>query len=111
MTEITLEKNHALLAKLAEYVMTEIPQIRAQLGKLAGKEELDDLSMQLQVVRQETYEKLNTLIEGMDAQAKHVENLDIEKTAISKTLDVYNQRLGRLEVHNFGSRVRDKKEE
>ena len=34
MADITLEKNHALLEKLAEYVMNKIPQIETELAKI-----------------------------------------------------------------------------
>jgi hypothetical protein len=36
--------------------------------------------------------------------------LRIEMKAVSKTLDVYNDRLGKLEQHVFGYRVREKEE-
>ena len=118
MSEITPEKTHALLEKLAEYVMTELPtrkevdkklasmetrfitQMRAELENKADKADLDHLD-----------NKVNLLLEGMDAQAKQLEELNLDmKTVVSRTLDNHEERLADLEVHNFGVRVRDDEE-
>ncbi|MBN1560790.1 hypothetical protein JW998_11105 [candidate division KSB1 bacterium] len=142
MSEITLEKNHALLEKLAEYMMNELPtrsevdaklaqlreelrrtaskeelaQLREELSRTASKEELTELRIeltrkasieQLDKLRVEMNQKLDQLLQGQDAQAGQLADLRLEMAAVSKTLDVYNDRLGALEEHNFGTRVRD----
>ena len=40
MKKITLEKTHALLEKLANYVMTEIPAIKEKLDQKADKTDI-----------------------------------------------------------------------
>jgi hypothetical protein len=126
MSEITLEKNHELLEKLAEYMMNELPtrrevdaklaQLREELRRTATKDELTELRIeltrkasieQLDQLRVEMNQKLDQLLRGQDAQAGQLADLRLEMAAVSKTLDVYNDRLGALEEHNFGTRVRD----
>ena len=97
MSEITLKKTHALLEKLAEYVMSKIPQLEADLAKNADLQRVE--------------KKINRLIDGIDHQAKEIDDFRTEKKAISYTLDVHEQRLGTLEERIFGGRVRDKSEE
>jgi hypothetical protein len=108
MADITLEKNHALLEKLAEFVMNKIPQIERTLAQLeAGLAKKVDKSDLLKVD-----EKINRLLEGIDHQAKEIDDFRIEKKAISYTLDVHEERIGVLEERNLGYRVReDGKEE
>jgi len=97
MSEITLKKTQALLEKLAEYVMSKIPQLEADLAKNADLQRVE--------------KKINRLIDGIDHQAKEIDDFRTEKKAISYTLDVHEQRLGTLEERIFGGRVRDKSEE
>lgn len=94
MSEITLQKTHALLEKLAEYVMSKIPRLEADLAKNADLQRVE--------------EKISRLIDGVDHQAKEIDDFRIEKKAISYTLDVHEQRLAALEERTFGRRVRDK---
>ncbi|MBN1560792.1 hypothetical protein JW998_11115 [candidate division KSB1 bacterium] len=151
MAEITLEKTHALLERLAEYVMTELPAIKqdvavlkhdvavlkqdvavlkqdvaglkqdvsgikGELAKKADKEDVMRIYLQLskaldQKADKKDVERLQSqfhlLLEGMDNMAKELDIHRTERVAISKTLDIYNDRLGALEEHNFGTRVRD----
>jgi hypothetical protein len=46
----------------------------------------------------------------MDAMAGGLADLRIEMKAVSRTLDIHNERLGKLEERIFGYRVRDKEE-
>ena len=98
MSDITLEKTHALLEKLADYVMTEIPAIKEKLDQKANKADLDQLE-----------NKVNLLLDGMDAQAQQLDILRTDMKAVSGTLDLHEERLGSLEEHTFGHRVRDDK--
>ena len=43
MNKITPEKTHALLEKLADYVMTEIPAIKEKLDHKADKTDIDKI--------------------------------------------------------------------
>ena len=51
--------------------------------------------------------KMNLLLEGMDAQAKQLNDMSIDLKAVSRTLDVHEDRLAGLEEHNFGACVRE----
>ncbi len=125
MAEITLEKTYALLEKLAEYVMTEIPAIKQDIAiikqDVAGlKQDVKELkisyfnlstdhnSLAQRVTRLE--EKMDYVINALDAQTKKIDDMLIEQKAQLYTLDVYNQRIGDLEEKVFGYRVRDKED-
>ena len=51
--------------------------------------------------------KINVILEGMDSQAKQLDELSTDIKAVSLTLDIHQERLAQLEEHNFGKRVRD----
>jgi peptidoglycan hydrolase CwlO-like protein len=126
MSTITLEKSHALLTKLAEYVMNELPKMDAKLSKLDARMDQLDARMDQLDTRMDRFDtridhfearleqkadkqdlkriedKIDMLLEGMDAQAGQLDFLRTEMAAVSKTLDVHNERLGKLEQHNFG---------
>ena len=68
MSKITLEKTYALLEKLAEYVMNEVPTRKEMDAKLACLERrLEEKADKQDVKRLE--EKVDRIIEGMDAMA------------------------------------------
>ncbi|MBN1482043.1 hypothetical protein EH223_07285 [candidate division KSB1 bacterium] len=69
------------------------------------KSELDTKADKADVQRIDKNVKL--LLEGMDSQAKTLEIIRTEMKASSITLDNHENRLARLEAHNFGYRVRD----
>ena len=60
MSEITLKKTQALLEKLADYVMSKIPQLEADLAKNADLQRVE--------------KKINRLIDGIDHQAKEIDD-------------------------------------
>ena len=110
MPDITLEKTHALLEQLAEYVTTQV----------ATRQELHELRQEMDEFRQEMNERLalkadksdvQRILEGMDAQAQQLDIISTDMKAVSGTLDLHEERLGTLEEHNFGHRVRDDKKE
>ena len=107
MAEITLEKTHALLEQLAEYVMTqvsskqEVNELRREMNE---KLELKADKTELKRVDH----KADMLLEGQDGMVKSLDIIQTEIKAISGTLDNHEKRLADLEVHNFGSKVRDK---
>ena len=90
MSEITVDKTHALLEKLAEYVVTEVAT-KKELAQKAGKKDLEKLE-----------KKVDTLIDGMDSQAKEHEIFRLEQAAISKTLDRHEKRITTLEAGGAG---------
>ena len=107
MSKITPEKTHALLEKLVNYVMTEIPAIKEKLDQKADKTELIRLDNRVDSLDN----KVNMLLEGMDAQSKQLETLSIDMKAVSRTLDIHEERLAMLEERVFGARVREDQEQ
>ena len=123
MSDITLEKTHALLEKLANYVMSELPtriEMNETLAQKADKADLFLLDSKVsQLDEKINYldgklnridEKMNLMLNGMDAQAQQLDILSTDMKAVSGTLDLHEERLGTLEEHNFGHRVRENKE-
>ena len=113
MSEMSLEKTYALLEKLAEYVMTqvatkqEVNDLRHEMNeKFETKADKIDVDRLGQKVNQ-LDNKVNLILEGMDAQAKRLETLTIENMSTSRTLNIHEDRLGELEEHVFGARVRE----
>ena len=106
MSEITREKTHALLEKLAEYVMTQV-STRAEMNDLRY-EMNEKFALEADVKRIDN--KTDLILEGMDAQAKQLDGLRIDMKAVSRTLDDHEGRLAGLEVDNFGARVREDEE-
>ena len=94
MSEITVEKTHALLEKLSEYVMNEVPTKREMGSRFAQAEAKMNLRFE-QVVAdiQETNADVKSILNGMDAQAKQHEFFRIELTAVSRTLDRHEKQI------------------
>ncbi len=83
MAEINLEKVHDLLERLAEYVMNKVATKR-ELAQKADKNDFIVLKQDVDEIRQDVKEnkvKLNTIIDGMDAQAKQLDIIRTEQTA------------------------------
>ena len=129
MGKVTLDQTHALLEKLAEYVMTEIPAIKEKLDQKADKADLlqkaDKADLQqkadkidlvllsdkmdsLQKNAERLDNKIDMILEGMDAQTQQLDIIRIDMKAMGGTLDMHERRLGNLEERTFGYRVRDK---
>ncbi len=109
MADITLEKTHALLDKLASYVMTALPtrnELDQKLAQKADKTDVDRLEKRVHTLD----EKMNLLLNGMDAQAHQLDIISTDMKAVSPTLDNHEKRLAMLEKHVFGFRVRENKE-
>ena len=107
MSEITPEKTHVLLEKLADYVMGKIPNIETNLQQKAEKNDLERLEKRVNTID----DKMNLLLEGMDAQSKQLETLSIDMKTVSGTLDIHKERLAILEERVFGARVREDQEQ
>ncbi|MDZ7721937.1 MAG: hypothetical protein U5R06_03680 [candidate division KSB1 bacterium] len=111
MTNITLKKTHDLLEKLADYVMNEVPTRKEMQQRYeAHDKRFEQIERRLEQIEQQKADKsdVQKLLEGMDHQSQQLDIIRIELKAISGTLDNHEKRLADLEVHNFGSRVRDK---
>ncbi len=110
MPDMSPDKTHALLEKLAEYVMTRIPAIEEKLDQKADKADVDRLAIKVDQLEDKfgiLDNKVNMILEGMDAQAKRLETLTIDNISTSRTLNIHEDRLGNLEEHVFGARVRE----
>jgi hypothetical protein len=94
MPDITLEKLHALVERMAEHMMTH----------MATKTDIEYLNNEVITFKA----KIDQLLVGQDSQARRIDDMNTELKAISRTLDVFNERIANLEIHNFGYRVRDK---
>ena len=113
MNEITPEKTHALLEKLAEYVMNKIPAIESKLDQKADKTDIvkiADSVAKLQIDMQDVKATQQTMINNMDAQAKQLDVIRKEQAAASKTIDRHEERLAALEGENTDYRIREKGE-
>ena len=78
MSKITLEKVHASLERLTDYVMTEIPYIKRELDQKAGKEDVQKI------------------MDIMDGQSKNIEAIRIEQVSMNSTLDRFEKRISRI---------------
>ncbi|MBN1560795.1 hypothetical protein JW998_11130 [candidate division KSB1 bacterium] len=90
MTEITLERTHALLEKLAEYVMTQVPTRR----------ELDERFEQID----KRFEQIDATIHGIHSQ---LDLIRTEQRVFAKTFELHHKRLELVEKASSGYRVRD----
>ena len=101
MADITIEKTHDLLEKLAEYVMNEVPTRREMNVRF---ENIDArfvrLETELQETRQdvqETKENVRSMLNGMDAQAKQLDIIRTEQVATNAALQRHEKRITALE--------------
>ena len=105
MNKITPEKTHALLEKLAEYVMTQVAT-KTELSQKADKADLTEMNDKIEKIDN----KVNQVITTLDNQAKSIDILRTEQIAQSKTLDRIDKRVTDLETRESGYRVRDKED-
>ena len=111
MPEITLEKSHALLKKLAEYVMNEVPRKSEVPTKQEMNERFEQMDSRFERMArvladkadkkdvEKIHQKLNKLLEGMDSQVTQLDIIRTEQYATSATLDRHEKRLDVLEAN------------
>jgi len=122
MSKVTPEKTHALLEKLAEYVMTEVPTKREMEARFEGVhrrfedvnkrfegvnkrfegvdrrfDQMDRHFDQLESDVHETKENVKKILNGMDSQVKELEILRTEQVAIKSGLARVERRVDVLE--------------
>ena len=96
MSEITPEKTHQLLEKLAEYVMNEVPR----KSEVATKQEMNVRFDQVENRLDRVESNVNLILDGMDTQVKEQEILKTEQVAIKSGLRRVEKRVDNLEkVH------------
>ena len=116
MSEITVEKTHALLEKLSEYVINEVPtkrEMNARFEQVEAK-----MNFHFECVEADIHEtrekienldlKVNGLMDGMDSQAKQLDIIRTEQTAFSSAFDRHEKRITALENPEQGYRIKDK---
>jgi polyphosphate kinase 2 (PPK2 family) len=114
MREITPEKTHKLLEKLADYVMNEVPrksevptkqEMNARFEQVDRRFEqvdrrFDQVEQRLDHVEsvvQETKKDVKLILDGMDSQIKEGEILKTEQVAIKSGLRRVEKRVDVLE--------------
>ena len=102
MAEITLEKTHALLEKLAEYVMNEVPR----KDDVPTKKELNDKIWQIQQALDQKADKkdvemlrndLRKLLDGQDAMVNQLDIIRTEQYAFNAAFTRLEERVESLE--------------
>ena len=125
MPEVTLEKSHALLEKLVEYVMNELPtrkevdnkfkQIDNKFKQIDNKFQKVDNKFQrvydaIRELKEEKADKkdveilkmkIEKMLEGQDEIIKQLDIIRTEQYATSASLDRYEKRLETLEANNM----------
>ncbi|NIA31907.1 MAG: hypothetical protein GWP06_18600 [Actinobacteria bacterium] len=132
---VTLEQIHALLEKLAEYVMNQVPT-RAEMDKRFEQidkrfkqmdkrfEQIDKRFEQVdkrfgQIDKRfeqvdKRFEQIDKRFEQVDKQLHEIrQQIDLIRTGqavFTKTFELHHKRLGILEDQHLGYRVSDKKD-
>jgi hypothetical protein len=89
MSEITLEKIHALLERLAGYTMSDLPTRKEMVEKLdqkADQKDVDEIKQDLQII-----------INGMDKQVKQLDIIRTEQVAFNQAFNRLEKRVEKLE--------------
>ena len=94
MSKITLEKTHALLEKLTDYVTSEMTT-KTELNGL--KIEMDKRFNQVESALLDTRKDIRLIIDGMDSQVKETEIIKTEQIAIKSGLSRLENRVDQLE--------------
>ena len=111
MADITIEKTHDLLEKLAEYVMNEVPT-RREMNELPTKHEMYE-ALEKKADKKDVEkikQGINTLLNGMDAQAKQLDIIRTEQVTTNAALQRHEKRITSLEEKQTGYRIRDAEE-
>lgn len=107
MSEITLEKTHALLEKLAEYVMTQVPT-RQEMN-----ERFDQVDKRFEQI-DERFEQIDERFEQIDLELLDIRSelglIRAEQRVFSQSFELHHKRLERLEERSSYNRVRDEKD-
>ena len=108
MEEITLEKTHALLEKLAEYVMNEMVTRKEMDARF---EQVDKRFEQID----KRFEQIDKRFEQVDRQLADIRGelglVRAEQRVFSQSFDLHHKRLERLEESSLGyNRIRDAEE-
>ena len=89
MSKPTPEKTHALLEKLAEYVMSKLPtreEMQVELEKKADKKDVEEIK-----------QKVDLIINNLDKQAKQLDDIKTEQISTNSALLRHEKRIEALE--------------
>jgi len=112
MSDITLEKMNKLLEKLAEHVVTKVPTREEIITKEEFSKAIDYLHGELyKKADKKDVEKIkqgmDTLLGGMDAQAKQLDIIRTEQVTTNAALQRHEKRITALEEKQTGYRIQD----
>ena len=98
MSDITLEKTHKLLEKLAEHVVNKVPTREEIITKEEFSKAINYLHRELdKKADKKDVEKIkqgiNTLLEGMDAQVKQLDIIRTEQVAFHSAFNRIEKRV------------------
>jgi polyhydroxyalkanoate synthesis regulator phasin len=100
MSEITIEKTHKLLEKLADYVMNEVP---TKKELLVVKNDVSLVTEGVNELREDVQNikgSLNIILDGMDGQAQQLNIIRTEQAAFNHGFNRLEERVEKLEkVH------------
>ena len=97
MTKTTPEKTHALLEKLAEYVMNEV-STKSEVNEI--KTEVNKIKIEVNEIKKDVNnlnQKVNIIITGQDKQALQLDNIRTEQVATNSALLRHEKRITVLE--------------
>ena len=108
MSKITPEDTHALVEKLIEYVMNEVPTNKVINEKFEQVDKkFEQLNKRLEIIEdqkadkkdiEELKGKVNLIISGMDKQAQQLDNIRTEQVATNSALLRHEERITALEA-------------
>jgi len=100
MTDTTINKTHALLEKLAEYVMNEVPnkkELQMRLGEVRHEIEKRVRKVEEQLDQKADKNDIQMILNGMDAMAKNLDDISIEQKAFISGLRRVENRVDQIE--------------
>jgi len=100
MANTTSEKTHALLEKLAEYVMNEVPnkkELEMRLGEVRLEIEKRIQKVEEQLDQKADKKDIQMILNGMDAMAKNLDDIRTEQKAFISGLRRVEERVETLE--------------
>lgn len=112
MSEITLEKTHALLEKLAEYVMNEVPTRKEMNERFEHVEKRFEQNEKQFEQIDKRFEQIDKRFERIEEQIEQILNqlalIRKEQRVFSNTFDLHSTRLELLEEKFPEYRIREK---
>ena len=109
MAEITLEKVHSLLEKLAEYVMNEVPtnrRVDVRFEQVERRFERIEKELESKADKKD----IQLILNGLDAQAQQLDIIRTEQVTFHSAFSRLEKRVTNLDEKQTGYRIRDAEE-